>query len=225
MGALPTTYSISSYVSSTHTSSHNEEDNGTMIVQNEFIDLKDLSTETYEQLTMKNRDNAIKAYVQCGDKHKGTQVLIDLYLQRWRQEERDNIPQTDACFVGIDKVQTTANRCSETLCKRNGSKKRKCCKSKRCKKKMKKKKKKKLIMIKPQMVNHAYDRRFSFDFGEMNGLDLNDSVDDVVEIESESSYYPQNPFDSLSLSLSLTPDMENGIIVFRNRERVWLRSH
>lgn len=37
------------------------------------------------------------------------------------------------------------------------------------------------------------------------------TVDDVVEIESESSYYPQNPFDSLSLSLSLTPDMENGI--------------
>merc|ERR1712154_674004 len=71
-----------------------------------YIDLKDITVSTYKQYKndndfYKNRDNVIKQYVECGDKKKGTQNIIDLYLQRWHEEEMENIPKIQCCFNDI----------------------------------------------------------------------------------------------------------------------------
>jgi len=70
-----------------------------------YINLGDLSTAAYEKFKdendyYENRDKLIKQYVECGDKKKGTASIMEIYLQRWQEEERQNVPKLEYCFQG-----------------------------------------------------------------------------------------------------------------------------
>lgn len=71
-----------------------------------YVNLADITDADYyryqnDDEINQNRDRIIQEYC-CGDKKEGTRVLIDLYLERWREEQRLNIPKTPICFVGIE---------------------------------------------------------------------------------------------------------------------------
>merc|ERR1712173_440497 len=78
-----------------------------------YVNLADLSCDEYDKFKndndyYKNRDNIIKKYVECGDKQKGTENIMEIYLKRWKEEERENIPKLPFCFDGIcgeDEIQ------------------------------------------------------------------------------------------------------------------------
>eukprot|EP01083_Nonionella_stella_P065609 172078_1 len=160
---------INHYLSSSHsvssfklTEDAMEMDEGHSV---KYTNLADLSIDEYEQYAAANkcdkdannddfiahRDAIIKQYVECGDKVKGKEDMIALYLCRWREEEAQNITKIAYCFNGISdvKIHKKKKRSKHKTKSRSKCSKKKSKSSTQSKVRKSRKKTKKSNVIKP----------------------------------------------------------------------------